>query len=81
MSLNIVKLNEYPLSKTQAEEWGHDKNVIAAVAAAKCPDCGGQLLEGPHGGAMMNVMCDACCHKFNVPQGYDLLVAFGVSRI
>lgn len=31
-----------------------------------CPDCGGSLLEGPHGGLSVNVKCEKCNTKFNV---------------
>ena len=32
----------------------------------KCPDCGGDLLEGPHGGMSVNVKCEKCDSRFNV---------------
>ena len=42
-----------------------------------CPDCGDQLMEGPHGGLSINVYCinDACGSRFN-----DMGV-FGIERI
>lgn len=37
------------------------------VRKGKCPDCkSGQLLQGPQGGACMNVLCDSCLHEFNI---------------
>ena len=45
------------VSEYQAEKiWG-----------GKCPDCGGDLLEGPRGGMAINVKCEGCHNKFNVP--------------
>ena len=37
-----------------------------------CPDCqGDKFLEGPHGGASVNIMCanDECKSRFNVCPG------------
>jgi hypothetical protein len=34
--------------------------------AGYCPDCGGDLLEGPHGGGSVNVLCNTCLNKFNI---------------
>jgi len=39
---------------------------LKIIRTGKCPDCEGQLLAGPKGGAAINVMCDHCRHKFNV---------------
>jgi len=30
-----------------------------------CPDCGGELYEGPCGGLSINVQCQTCKHEFN----------------
>lgn len=31
----------------------------------RCPDCGGQqFIEGPHGGASVNIKCAKCGSKF-----------------
>lgn len=42
----------------------------------KCPDCHGDLLEGPHGGSSINVKCSnpLCGHEFNVPPKNTFLV-------
>ncbi|SRR5258706_7079850 len=37
--------------------------LVAKVMKHKCPDCGGQLYEGPSGGAAMNIYCDKQ-HRF-----------------
>jgi len=36
---------------------------------SKCPDCHGDLMEGPRGGVSVNVKCSnpLCGHEFNVP--------------
>lgn len=31
-----------------------------------CPDCGGDLLQGPIGGASMNVACSRCSSRYNI---------------
>jgi len=38
---------------------------------AKCPDCGGRLLQGPTHGDDFNAACDRCGSEFN------LMLAFG----
>jgi hypothetical protein len=40
-----------------------------------CPDCLGELREGPHGGLSINWICNRCARVFN-----DTRV-FGVDRI
>ncbi|HXV27104.1 MAG TPA: hypothetical protein VD862_03740 [Candidatus Paceibacterota bacterium] len=50
------------------------------VTKGKCPDCdGGKLLQGPEGGACMNVLCAGCGAKFNLAFGFGGIL-FG-SRI
>ena len=39
---------------------------VMVTNQGKCPDCGGQLLKGPRGGAAINVMCEKCRHEFNI---------------
>jgi ribosomal protein L37AE/L43A len=39
-----------------------------------CPDCGGTLREGPHGGLSVNWVCNRCGRVFNDN-------VFGVDRI
>jgi len=48
----------------QTTEW-LDHHQRSAITKRKCPDCGGQLLEGPHGGQSINLKCSLCGHKFN----------------
>lgn len=53
---------------------------VAALDTGKCPDCGSErLLEGPHGGMKVNIMCSGCGAKFNVVPG--LAGSFGKERI
>ncbi len=35
-----------------------------------CPACDGGLLEGPHGGLCVNVMCENCKRKWNLCSGF-----------
>ena len=37
--------------------------------AVKCPDCGNNLKEGPHGGVAVNGYCSSCGAKFNLCPG------------
>jgi hypothetical protein len=37
-----------------------------AIYAGKCPDCGGPITEGPHGGAAVNMLCYSCGSRFNI---------------
>ena len=39
---------------------------ITAVYDGRCPDCGGPITEGPHGGASVNMLCYGCGSRFNV---------------
>lgn len=32
----------------------------------RCPDCAGRLLQGPKGGASVNVACYSCGSEFNI---------------
>jgi len=46
----------------------------------RCPDCRiGALLEGPRGGATVNVQCDNCGHRFNLAM--EGRVVFHTERI
>jgi hypothetical protein len=42
----------------------YEENELATTS--KCPDCGGDLLDGPCGGLSINVTCKKCCARFNV---------------
>jgi len=37
---------------------------VKKLNTGKCPDCGGQLLEGPRGGFAMNIKCESCGQVF-----------------
>lgn len=39
---------------------------IEIMAEAKCPDCGGQLYDGPEGGCAVMISCGGCPSTFNV---------------
>ena len=54
-----------PLSEPELEQF----------RAAACPDCGGSLREGPHGGLSVNYVCGRCARVFNDTR------FFGVDRI
>ncbi len=32
----------------------------------RCPDCGGELRQGPHGGMAINHLCLRCSSEFNL---------------
>jgi len=36
------------------------------IWTGECP-CGGKLLKGPRGGLSINVQCDTCSNKYNIP--------------
>lgn len=42
----------------------YEKHLL--VTTNKCPDDGGDLLEGAHGGAAINVSCKTCGARFNI---------------
>ena len=52
----IINLNKSGLTDTQ----------VRTLQEAKCPDCNGDLYEGPCGGMMMNVHCDKGQRKFPI---------------
>jgi hypothetical protein len=54
-----------PLSNEELQRFRFDKC---------CPDCGGGLREGPHGGLSVNWVCNRCARVFND-------TVFGVDRI
>lgn len=58
-------------------EDGITETELAGLRNGKCPDCQAQnsMLEGPHGGLSVNIMCSACKMRFNV------VGPFGVQRI
>jgi transcription elongation factor Elf1 len=44
------------------------KKEANSIDNAICPDCGKEeLYKGPCGGMMMNIRCDFCGSRFNIP--------------
>ncbi len=54
--IDTMDKNENSMDQIETEEV---KNGI-------CPDCKGDLYDGPSGGLATNVICSECGHKFNV---------------
>lgn len=53
---------------------------VAALDKGKCPDCDGdKFLEGPHGGASVNIKCAKCGARFNIVPGCP--GSFGKERL
>lgn len=66
--MRFLQRDETPRVPSDPSDTFHDWEK-RALLKAKCPDCGGGLLEGPRGGGMaVNVKCanDACGHEFNI---------------
>ena len=68
---SIYEQPEPETIKPSVEEVMWDK-----IFNQECPDCGATdcILEGPHGGISINVMCDECKQQFNVSTVRGFLV-------
>lgn len=58
----LDKIKKFFTKKSESE------TMIGFVRNSICPDCkdSGTLLEGPHAGLAMNIMCSKCKSRFNI---------------
>jgi hypothetical protein len=56
------------------ENPSEDSRITSCLNKGECPDCGGQLMLGPQGGACINVACQECFQEFNVLDAGDTRV-------
>ncbi len=57
----------------------YEGTLIAAGTCAKCPDCGGYLLQGPEGGMSINTLCEGCGSEFNLTFWGGLIIGERIS--
>jgi len=62
-SFHLITEGQQQLQRCAVCRTRYRSTLAAAVLNEKCPDCGGELYEGPMGGAAMNIHC-ATGHRF-----------------
>lgn len=81
--LNRVKMwwqrkhNKMRSSKEGDKLTFHEQEIIRDTA--RCPDCGGEFKEGPHGGLAINCICLTCHSEFNLTIIADAVIGERIS--
>ncbi len=68
----LTTLRKWLSRKRKVERSSHDGDDLTAWEqdqirrTGRCPDCGGELRQGPHGGMAINHLCLKCSSEFSL---------------